>query len=235
MTGEVDTKKELITRARELCEAATPGPWCVESRDLNLGDNAPDAQNFEIVPVLDDEPALAVVPWATGIRPDADFIAAARTLVPELADALSELRRTTREKQAHEPDGIYDVAALEGDRNALRDRVAELTEKLSQVEVKPSEYFAAQMADCLGFAEVPKLMGPYLSRACELVTRVAELEGAVGDVKDIAVNPKSTNLQLRMSIIALPTKHSAQASGDFVAINRGSNDQRGEGESDGSR
>ncbi len=64
----------------------------------------------------------------------------------------------------------------------LKSDMKELESKLAQVEVKPCEYFAAQVADCLGFEDVPKLMGAYLSRACEVVRRVADLESAMMEI-----------------------------------------------------
>lgn len=68
------------------------------------------------------------------------------------------------------------IEELQADNLQLRESVAKLESKLEQVEVKPCEYFAAQVADCLGFNDVPKLMGPYLRRACEVVAKVVDFE-----------------------------------------------------------
>ena len=75
-------------------------------------------------------------------------------------------------------DAMEQIEAIQGSNAVHMARVKELEAKLEQVEVKPCEYFAAQMADCLGLSKVPKLMGPYLKRACDVVTRVKELEAA---------------------------------------------------------
>ena len=64
---------EIITRARKLCEAATPGPW---ERDM---DQVWTELHEPVVSFADPE--------------DAEFIAASITLVPELADALEAKER----------------------------------------------------------------------------------------------------------------------------------------------
>ena len=59
---------------------------------------------------------------------EAESIDVADRNARRLEDKCDEMTRTIRGLNARvaEPAGIYDVGALEGDRNALRDRVADL-------------------------------------------------------------------------------------------------------------
>lgn len=75
---------EEIAKARALCEAATPGPWTAE---YGTSDRAPTI-NGPARPGVAGFP----VPVRVASNQDAAFIAAARTLVPVLLDALESMR-----------------------------------------------------------------------------------------------------------------------------------------------
>ena len=71
-----------IKKLRELCEKATPGPWLEEPRQN-------EATDFAYVwavhrCVLEDDGCL--------VEEDADFIAAARTALPEALDEIERLQ-----------------------------------------------------------------------------------------------------------------------------------------------
>ena len=75
-----------IKRLRELCEKATPGPWTVIGEDSwnvkgfpQVEMNTPDVHYF---PVHNDA--------------DAQFIAAARTALPEALDEIERLRKALK-------------------------------------------------------------------------------------------------------------------------------------------
>lgn len=75
---------ELIKRARELCEKATPGPW---------------AEKTNRHPQCNGDPwgwisgASGNITWSgSNGKINAAFIAASRTLVPQLCDALQDAR-----------------------------------------------------------------------------------------------------------------------------------------------
>jgi hypothetical protein len=78
---------DLITEARELCAAATEGPWEVVGKDAwgiegfpQVEMNTPDGKYF---PVHNDT--------------DAAFIARSRTLIPELCDALEKAQEQNKQ------------------------------------------------------------------------------------------------------------------------------------------
>ena len=77
--------KDLITEARELCAAATPGPW------FNFGDwmihTEPDVEQSGIAP----EKVVGTVK-----AENAAFIARSRTIIPELCDALEKAEKRIR-------------------------------------------------------------------------------------------------------------------------------------------
>lgn len=83
----------LIQKAESLCEAATPGPWSVDAVTGGLEDYGDEDK---VISRGIDGPGE--VGLNTGEQyqmysaADASFIATARTLVPELAEALSELQ-----------------------------------------------------------------------------------------------------------------------------------------------
>src|SRR5574344_1481788 len=84
---------ELIKQARELCDAATPGPWIV----------------YESGNTVKSHMVITRSPWKCvtgGISPkthNAAFIAASRILIPQLCDAL-EAETTRAEKSEAERD-----------------------------------------------------------------------------------------------------------------------------------
>ena len=65
---------DLIKQARELCASATPGPWKVEQKGNTVKSMA----------------IKGVCCGMSAMRDDYHFIAASRTLVPALADALEK-------------------------------------------------------------------------------------------------------------------------------------------------
>lgn len=67
---------ELIARAEQVQEGVTPGPW----KQVGFG-------NIHAEPVGEHPPVAKM--WK---RANGDFIASARTLVPELVSALKETR-----------------------------------------------------------------------------------------------------------------------------------------------
>lgn len=76
------TTQELIAETKRLDEAASDGPWMLAEDDPEMMPNT----------VLDaDEKYLCDVdPWGSHGKPDAQLIAAYRTLAPELARRLEE-------------------------------------------------------------------------------------------------------------------------------------------------
>lgn len=95
-----------ISKIRELCDAATEGPWewREETEPLHMRTLSPG------VLVLDNDPGCGG-PWGDNIdRANAAFIAHARTALPQ---ALDEIERLTRERD--EAVGLLRTAI----RNAL--------------------------------------------------------------------------------------------------------------------
>jgi hypothetical protein len=82
MTDTHDTAA-LVARARAALEGTTPGPWTVEN-------NEDDGERYLCSP-LTECPVTTVMTCDDGIlsEADANFTAAARTLVPDMADALT--------------------------------------------------------------------------------------------------------------------------------------------------
>lgn len=80
---------ELIQQARDLCEKTTPGPWSIDfnepfSEDIN-GIFADKQDKYVFYIETDDCDAI--------LDNDAAFIAASRTLVPQLCDALEAAQK----------------------------------------------------------------------------------------------------------------------------------------------
>ena len=98
-----------LDEIRALCDAATPGPW---EWDGSRGVKAP-AMNGE----LRDDLGVAVH-W----KPNAQFIAASRTLIPEMADEIEKLRpmeELAKMVRLHSPDLLDEVKQLRADRQRL--------------------------------------------------------------------------------------------------------------------
>ena len=92
---------------RARCEAATPGPWSAYNANegteyLPAWEVANDA--YHNPPADEDAPWIAVH-LETGVRDDAEFIAAARSDVPDLLAALAssraEVERLTKERDQY--------------------------------------------------------------------------------------------------------------------------------------
>jgi len=133
---------DLIKQARELCKGATPGPWywdaidahkciCLESARWKVMDFARYGMNGAAPRFLVDgimeraDTLLQSIPGKEHHRgfnnyidhPDAAFIAASRTLVPALADALEkaqgEIERLTACAEAAETERDAVIEDLE--------------------------------------------------------------------------------------------------------------------------
>ena len=98
MTPQNETEK-LIEEATKLCEAATPGPWYHGFQDgsgvvsPNIADEGTGVISHEASRHESTTPCIVDDVWRHG---DAEFIARARTLLPQLATALAAA--TTNEK-----------------------------------------------------------------------------------------------------------------------------------------
>jgi hypothetical protein len=77
------SNSDLVGEARRLSEAATPGPWLI--RDSEVWWLSSEATGEQVVEMLCEETN------ERGCR-DAEFIARARTLLPELAQQLEQAR-----------------------------------------------------------------------------------------------------------------------------------------------
>lgn len=107
-----DFNDDDIKAARALCDAATPGPW-IEQLGFPLS---------HIVGVTCDE--------ALEVR-DAEFIAAARTLLPAALDALESARRERDEALA---DKVRSLAAWATETGALDVALAEIERVVEETD-----------------------------------------------------------------------------------------------------
>lgn len=114
------TPQELIARARSLSEAATPGPWQIHGKSANKWDN--------IGRCGDGCGILVYGPH------DSDFIAASRTLIPALADALEEALRDREPWRTKSADELHLVVNLRKERDTARAQVETLAEALRWYE-----------------------------------------------------------------------------------------------------
>jgi len=82
--------KNLITEARELCAAATPGPWEYDGMHPEI--NAPSDWGM-IISLLRQHPGDQILDdYGHAYNPNFELIARSRTLIPELCDALEKYR-----------------------------------------------------------------------------------------------------------------------------------------------
>lgn len=109
-----------LRELRELADAATPGPWDVS---WTYGD-AKTERYCVLGPKPFDNPIAATSRLKQGAS-DAEFIAAARTAVPALLDALEDARELMRAFADGPTDG-YGMLQLARDRRArvFLDRLA---------------------------------------------------------------------------------------------------------------
>ena len=121
----VSADRDRLAEIRALCEAATPGPMIV----------VVNGRRYEIRTVGavrgDDQGRGELVLQRIERCPDAQFYAAARTVVPELLDRVEaaeqdveRLRDVIREENANAPHAL--TAALEGLASAVNERDAAL-------------------------------------------------------------------------------------------------------------
>lgn len=152
---------ELIKQARELCGEATPGPWKVENgKDVftelgaDNGNGAHAAQN-DAWQVADCDPesgtgwcidlnADGAINWgALKSKSNAAFIAASRTLVPQLCDALEAAQKEIAglQKQIDTITGGYDYYANRSQQfeNAAKEWAAENKRLTSRAEKAAAE------------------------------------------------------------------------------------------------
>lgn len=83
-----ETRGDAVTHARELLAKATPGPWEVRIRDSGDVEVVKDHEHIEWICSVGDEAERAAIA-------DAELIAAAPTLLAELADEVNRLRALT--------------------------------------------------------------------------------------------------------------------------------------------
>lgn len=129
---------ELIQQARELCEKATPGPW--EYRDNGFDGVIYGADDTRIV---GGEPCEGRIEPG----PDAQFIAASRTLVPQLCDALEaaqkeiELLKTQCDINA---TSFFEMRNMEKEATARVEKAeANASHLINQVEEYKQKFNAA--------------------------------------------------------------------------------------------
>ena len=107
--------KTKIARARELCEAATEGPWRGEqydNTDRPLGHLSGPTYHGSYIDTA-----------------DAIFIAESRTLLPELADALEEMAELCDRVATKRAAWEHSSEQMERERDEARARVVELEKK----------------------------------------------------------------------------------------------------------
>ena len=132
MTNETE---KLIEEAERLSDAATPGPWCHNHYGVNNwpGPDAP-TRIMELLHNQDDD-------GEQNYR-DAEFIARARTMVPELAAAIR--RAETERDEALKQSAGWEIQAqdlrdrlvkAEAERDAQHDLVLRLTAERDAVSV----------------------------------------------------------------------------------------------------
>lgn len=135
---------DLITKARELCDAATPGPWSVEQYFPATTSDEPvprfvriEGRQSDIFSTLDFEIKNS----------DAAFIAASRTLVPQLCDVLAAAEKeiAAREEQIaklanlvmrYETEIVPPFKKLVDEKDS---KIAELTARAEKAEAELSE------------------------------------------------------------------------------------------------
>jgi hypothetical protein len=91
---EVVTGESPAQEARRLSEQATPGPWKRKRWQRTLIPKPKESRYIHVVQIGHYEPAVA--------EADAEFIARARTLLPDLAQQLEQDGLTIRDLQASE-------------------------------------------------------------------------------------------------------------------------------------
>lgn len=160
-----------IKKARELCAAATPGPW--EERYVTL------ESGFHAL----GPPCYGSRGFTKQMPADAAFIAAARDLVPRLLDTVDGLRaeRMTYESAMRDEleaeHGAYVAAMvevdrcmqfeedhlarqrLEAERDHLRDLLRRMRDKAAEAWPYAGEYFEEKHKDVELFYKVAAALG----------------------------------------------------------------------------
>lgn len=176
---------DLVARAHAALEGVTPGPW-----DLAYGWIVTDVDKCTCDGPHEGyghRPECGLVPLALGSGPDAEFIAAARQLVPELIDELERLRRVT---DIIDPDSVYreqrDSAVAE--LAAMREQVGHyVCDRNPETTDGPSE-------DC---PQHGRPYGYWVEGAEIQGARLAVLEQAVARVRElVALRPPGTVLDI---------------------------------------
>lgn len=119
-----ENNKDLLKEAHELCEAATPGPWKAKEYDSGYKWNEIEHKYNIIAPEgAWRDPIIGDFEWES----DAKFIAAARTLVPELVE-LCECQQRGLEA------GQLEIDRLKARAEEAEAEIKRLTAKLSVTE-----------------------------------------------------------------------------------------------------
>lgn len=127
---------ELIQQARALCEGATPGPWRYKET----------ADYSEIYDNHSWGKALSPLAMVGSNLDDAAFIAASRTLVPQLCDALEAAEKELIEY--HHTQKVVDGKTAENAR--LRKINELLTARAEKAEAENQRYRSAKITPATG-------------------------------------------------------------------------------------
>jgi len=102
-----------IDAIRKLTDAATPGPWKTGDRfgNRSLGSS--------VAVLAGNLPPVQLDPHRNG-RNDAEFIAAARTLVPALCDELEQTRAALTASRENAANLANEVGALKAELERMR-------------------------------------------------------------------------------------------------------------------
>lgn len=122
---------KLIADARGLADAATPGPWHAGAQNdvmYVIVGRAPAMNNDYPVHDADRTVLAAMRQGGRQEVADAAFIARARTLVVELADALEVEHGVTRAAKALLDEVNANLTAAEDQRDRYRQALEQLTE-----------------------------------------------------------------------------------------------------------
>jgi len=98
-----------LDEIRARCEAATPGPWKFE--EWNLWVNWGDAERDPVYQIDGPSWSMSNISDALDSKPDAEFIAAARTDIPVLLDHIAALTAELERVSQARDEAIQEEAA----------------------------------------------------------------------------------------------------------------------------
>jgi hypothetical protein len=119
------TNEQLITEARELCEAATEGPWVHEDDDGWIAQPDPEGD------VVCDAGNLSGA--------DSTFITQSRTLVPLLAERLGEANTKHQRDLRVIADHVEVVEKVAADRDEAREALAASEARVAELEIQVAD------------------------------------------------------------------------------------------------